>query len=124
MSEVADTQHTVADLEERFWTEGGGDPDFWSRHFAEDGLIALAMGIMGKPATVEAMRQAAPWIQASLDDVRFVQVTDDVAALTYRATARRAGDEADYTAVVSSVYARRDGDWLLVLHQQTPSTPS
>jgi len=38
--------------------------------------------------------------------------------LTYRWRSRR-GDST-YAAVMSSVYARRDGAWRLVLHQQTP----
>ena len=70
------------------------------------------------------MQQAQPWSQATLDDLQFVRIADDVAALSYRATARRSGDQADYTAVVSSVYVRRDGEWLLVLQQQTPTAAS
>lgn len=51
-------------------------------------------------------------------------IADDVGALAYHATARRASDETDYTAVVSSIYVRRDDDWLLVFHQQAPTSGS
>jgi hypothetical protein len=122
MSKVPDLRRDVTDLERRFWTEGGGNPNFWSRHFADDGLVALPMGMMDKPQTVAAMHQAQPWSQATLDDVHLVLIADDVAALSYHATARRSGEQADYTAVVSSVYVRRSGEWLLVLHQQTPGS--
>jgi Domain of unknown function (DUF4440) len=124
MPNKAHIPREVAEREQRFWTEGGGNPGFWSRHFADDGLVALPIGIMDKAQVVAAMQQAEPWAQATLEDVRSLEVADGVAALSYRATARRAGEQADYTAVVSSVYARRDGDWFLVFHQQTPTAPS
>lgn len=111
----------VTGIEEQFWA-AAGDPDFYRSHFADDGLIALAMGVMDKTQTVEAMGSAQPWAEFRLDDRRRLDIADDVASLTYRATARRESDDADYTAVVSSVYVRRNGDWTLVLHQQTPVT--
>lgn len=118
---ATDAEQTVLDLERRFWTEGGGDPVFWSRHFADDGLVALPMAIMDKAETVAAMEQARPWAGVTFDDTRFVHIADTAIAVAYRATARREGDPADYTAIISSVYARRDGRWLLVFHQQTPT---
>ena len=32
-------------------------------------------------------------------------------------------DNYTYEALMSSVYVRRDGEWKLALHQQTPVTP-
>jgi hypothetical protein len=112
--------HTeLRELEERFWG-AAGDAEFWNEHFADEGVIALAMGLMDKRTVVEAQTAAGPWATYALDDVRIVELADQVASISYRATARRTGDDGDYVAVVTSVYVRRDGDWVLAVHQQTP----
>lgn len=49
----------------------------------------------------------------------FRQLGDDVAILTYRASAKRANGE-PYRALVSSAYTKRGGSWKMAFHQQTP----
>lgn len=61
------------------------------------------------------------WRDLDIDVEGFLQPTDDVALVTYRASAVR-GDE-PYEARVSSGYVRRDGAWKLMFHQQTPLAP-
>ena len=56
----------------------------------------------------------------AFDAPRSLALSADVAALQYRASARREGDDSPYHALVTSVYVRRDGAWRLALHQQTP----
>jgi hypothetical protein len=124
MTNPADARRDVVDLERRFWTEGGGNPTFWSEHFADDGVVALPMGVLDKAQTMAAMEQAGPWAQASLDDLRILPIGDGSVALTYVARARRNSDDSEYIAVISSVYAHRDGAWVLVLHQQSPMSTS
>lgn len=109
----------LLELEKRFW-DASGDPGFWREHFDEDGVIALSMGLMDKDTVVSAQGGARPWDTYSLDDVRFVELDEAAASLTYRVSARR-GDDPEYSAVITSVYARRDGDWRLMVHQQTPT---
>jgi hypothetical protein len=46
---------------------------------------------------------------------------DDIALLTYRASAVRGQDE-PYAARVSSGYVKRGADWKMMFHQQTPLT--
>jgi len=46
-------------------------------------------------------------------------LSDDTAALVYRAHAKRQ-DQPPYEAAITSVYRRRSGSWELVVHQQTP----
>jgi hypothetical protein len=48
-----------------------------------------------------------------------VQPTEGTAILTYEARAVR-GEGETYNALVSSAYARRNGTWKMVFHQQTP----
>lgn len=109
----------LLELEKCFW-DAAGNAGFYAEHFAQDGLIALAMGVMGQAEVMEAMESADPWTEHSLDSPRLVEISPDVAALVYRASARRAGDRSDYEVVVSSVYVRRSDRWKLILHQQTP----
>jgi hypothetical protein len=58
------------------------------------------------------------WRDLEMQVVGVLQPTPDVAILTYRARAVRG--ERHYRALVSSVYAKRDGAWRMVFHQQTP----
>ena len=85
---------------------------------ADDGLMVFPGLTLDKAGTVRAIAGERPWQRYRLDEVR-VTGAGDAAVITYRATSRREG-EADYRARMSSVYARIDGRWRLVLHQQSP----
>ena len=76
--------------------------------------------LVTKTQVVSAMEQASPWSTFTIDNVRFVDVGDDVTALVYTADAARDGRDGRYRAAISSVYVNRGGRWRLVLHQQTP----
>jgi uncharacterized protein (TIGR02246 family) len=75
--------------------------------------------VLDREQTLRAIAAAPPWSTYELADVRVVEATPDSAIVIYRAGAQRAGEER-YEANMTSVYARRDGRWRLVLHQQTP----
>ena len=49
-----------------------------------------------------------------------MRLSDDVIALHYHAVAERDGEPSPYSALITSVYIRRDAEWLLAIHQQTP----
>jgi hypothetical protein len=83
-------------------------------------VMAFHVGIMGKGDVLEAMGGAAEWESYTIEGRRFTRVGDDVAALTYTTSATAPGSEEPYEAAITSVYVRRDGRWLLILHQQTP----
>ena len=82
--------------------------------------MALPDGLMTKAQVVSAMEEATPWSSFTIDDLRFVDVGDDVTALVYTADAARDDGDGGYKAAISSVYVNRGGNWRLVLHQQTP----
>jgi hypothetical protein len=109
----------LLELEAEFW-EAAGDPDFYRANFADDGLMAFPVGIMTKPDVVAAMDAATEWESFTIEDPRYVEVGDDVAALVYSTAAREPGAGEEYRALITSVYVNRGGDWMLVLHQQTP----
>ena len=48
-----------------------------------------------------------------------MELTPDGVTLTYHVTASRAEGQ-PYTAWLTSTWVRRDGDWRMAFHQQTP----
>jgi hypothetical protein len=117
-STVTDNDRLL-ELESAFW-KSAGDPGFSHENFADDGVMALPVGLMNKPQVMSVMKGASPWSSFTIDDLRFVEVGDDVTGLVYTADARRDGPDGKYRAAVTSVYVNRGGEWRLVLHQQTP----
>lgn len=111
--------HDALVVERRFWTEGGGNPEFWREHFADGGLVVLPMGVLDKQATVAAMAGAPPWSSVMMADIEVRVLADGAVAIAYRATGLR-DDTEPYEAMVGSVYLAVDGDWQLAFHQQTP----
>lgn len=109
----------LLEIEQQFW-QSSGDADFWAENFNEEGVIALSMGLMTKAEAVRIQAKAKPWVGFSIKDAHVVDLGDDVASITYLASAERQG-EPEYSAAVTSVYARRRGVWQLMVHQQTPA---
>jgi hypothetical protein len=54
-----------------------------------------------------------PWSSYEFEDLRSFQPTEDTAVVTYGVLAQR--DKQDYSALMSSVYVRRDGEWRLTI---------
>lgn len=109
----------LLDVEREFW-QAAGDRSFYESAFADDGVMAFDIGIMAKGEVLDAVGASGAWEEFAIDDPHLIQISPDVASLTYTATARALGQDATYRAVVSSVYVSRGGRWVLVLHQQTP----
>lgn len=109
----------LLEIEQQFW-HASGDVDFWGEHFSDEGVIALSMGLMNKAEVIQSQAQTQPWADFSIKDAHIVDLGDDVASITYLATAQRVGGP-EYSAAVTSVYARRRGEWQLMVHQQTPA---
>ncbi len=108
-------------LEREGWAALTG-PDgaaFYAEVMADDGLMVFPGMVLDKTATITAIAGAPPWQSFELDDVRQIMAASDSGIVTYRAKARRAGED-EYVALMSSVYVRREGRWRLLLHQQSP----
>ena len=107
-------------LDYGFWN-ATQDPDFYRDHMADDGLAVFSMGVMAKDAAIASTSgdQVTAWTDIRIEDPRLLQLTDDVAALVYKGSAKRDGEP--YSAHSTSVYVRRDGDWKLAIHQQSPA---
>lgn len=113
------TLEELVALEREFW-EAAGRPEFYEENFADDGVMAFSIGVMGKDAVVESMVGASEWASFTIDDPRLVELGEDAAALVYTTVAYAVGESDPYRAALTSVYVRRGGRWSLAVHQQTP----
>ncbi|BDZ42255.1 hypothetical protein GCM10025865_15540 [Paraoerskovia sediminicola] len=111
------------DLERQGWQALAADAaaatTFYTDVLDAEVLMLLPGGLVidDRDDAIDAMG-GAPWESFDLQDVRQVELADDVAVVAYGVVASRSGQE--YSATVSSTYARRDGEWRLAVHQQTP----
>jgi Domain of unknown function (DUF4440) len=99
------------------------DQDFYRGYLADDAMAVLPVGIFDKPAVVAALgAPTVPFQGASIDDTRVWVLGPDTGIVTYTASFPVAGAaEAGARSVfVTTVYARRGGQWQGVLYQQTP----
>lgn len=102
--------------EREFWLAGAAEA---LRKLDEGCLMALApAGILTRRKVVETLSQGPRWQEVSMSERASIE-TDDLCVLAYRATARRAGADT-YRALCTTTWVRRDGDWRIVQHQQTP----
>ena len=112
----------LLDLERLGWAslcEGTGS-DFFGSLMTRDGVMVLADGlVLNRQEVVASLREAIPWDRYSIADARLVSVGSEGAALVYTVRAERDGDDAPFSALMSSVYRRGAGVWRLALYQQT-----
>ncbi len=95
---------------------GPGEP--YRRHLAADAVVVVPGALLDREACAAAIDASPGWDEYEIVDARTIELGSDSAVLSYRWRSRRG--ETTYAAVMSSVYARRDGAWRVVLHQQTP----
>jgi hypothetical protein len=109
-------------LEERGWealsTPGAG-PRFY-REVLDDEVVMLLPGglTLDDPSAIIESMGGPPWSAHQLEGLREHRPTPDTALVTYGVVARRG--QAEYSALVSSLYVRRDAGWRMAFHQQTP----
>jgi hypothetical protein len=111
-----DVKQTLLRIEHELADGRGAE---YRRHLAEDAVVIVPSQALDKEATAQAMDSSPGWDELSIEDPRVIELGDGSAVLTYRFRGRRGSDFA-YAALMSSAYRRSDGEWKLVLHQQTP----
>jgi hypothetical protein len=111
----------LTDLEHKGWQALSGDAgaEFYDAFLTDDAIMVVPVGVMDRDACIAAFAAAAPWSRFELADMRVLPLGEEAATVVYRATAQREGHP-EYTALMSTSYVRRDGEWLIAFHQQTP----
>jgi len=106
-------------LEEQFWK---GDAAFYRKNLADEAVMVFPdpAGVMIKDEMCSTIDDSPRWEIVELEELRVMELDDNAAVVTYKATAMREGEVLPYVARASSAYVR-DGDrWKLAFHQQTP----
>jgi hypothetical protein len=114
----------LLDIERRLWTN---DAVFYEDNLTEDCLLVFPeTGVITRDIAVDAIRkeneEGRRWAEVTFGDISKLMQADDVALLTYRVKARWEHEASALTTLASSLYVKRDGDWKLAFHQQTPIT--
>lgn len=110
-------------IERRLWTN---DAAFYEANLAEEALLVFPeTGVITRDTAVAEIRKenarGQEWEHVEFDDIRCLRVAADVALMTYQVLARWAHEPSSRSALASSVYVRRVGEWKLAFHQQTPT---
>jgi hypothetical protein len=108
----------LLEAEGEFW-RAAGDRERYATNLAADAIhVFPGWGVAKREAVLSGVAEAEPWTTFSIEDPELLILSDESAALVYRARAQR-GNEPPYEAAITSVYRRCDGSWKLALHQQT-----
>jgi hypothetical protein len=113
----------LVELERQGWIALSTSGDAAAHHYngvlADEILFLLPGGLLidDRQEAIRALR-GEPWTTFDITDAQVLLFSESTAALTYRAVARRDGDE--YEALCNSTYVLSDSRWRLALHQQTP----
>lgn len=112
-----ETRHHLLEVERKLWLGSAGE---YRGALDDDCLVAFASmaGVESRDAIAD-QADAQRWQQIDMEVEGYLEPTEDVALLTYRANAVRGNGE-PYVARVSSGYVHRDGGWKLMFHAQTP----
>lgn len=114
----------LINLEERGWqalsTGGEAATDFYRQVLDRDVTMLFPGGMVltDRDTILESMG-GQPWATFRFDDPRVSRPTDDTGLVTYGVVAHREGAP-EYSALISSMYVRRDNGWKLTFHQHTP----
>ena len=96
----------------------GGSGAEYERRLAEDAVVIVPGRALGKNETVSAMNESPGWEEFRIAGARVIEPRPGIAVLTYRFDGRR-GNAHTYAALMSSIYSSANGEWRLLLHQQT-----
>lgn len=100
-----------------------GDPRTDERLLADDFLGVYPTGFAVRSDHVDQLASGPTVRTFELLDVRMIELSESAALRAYRAVYTRAGDEQDPESMyVSSLWCRRNEQWVNVFSQDTPDT--
>lgn len=113
-----DTSHVALwAREEEFWLGGA---EIYRQHVVDDAVLVFPGMVLAKAQAIDSIANGPRWTSVTFTEQQLVRLTPDAVVLIYRGSGRRERQGTLYSALVSSVYVRRDGEWKLALHQQSP----
>lgn len=116
--------HRLLAIENCGWhalTEGTGS-DFYDALMADDCVMVLAGGtVLERDEVLISMAAAEPWARYDIRNPEVIELGTDTAALVYRVSAMRPGEDT-FRAINTSTYRLVRGHPKLVLYQQTHIT--
>jgi hypothetical protein len=120
LSVDAEWNNELIQIERRGWealcsADAGA---YYRQHMTEEALMAFPFGVMDRQAALNAMADAEPWSRYEIVNPQVVPLGPDSGVVVYSVTAQRAG-QPPFSAVLSSTFVRRDGEWKLAFHQQS-----
>ncbi len=108
-------------IERTLWTN---DRQIYDGRLDDDAILVFPeTGVMHKAAALGGIEQenraGRRWADVAFADVEAVAVTPDAALLTYRADARWEHESTIRSVLATSLYVRRNREWMLAFHQQS-----
>ena len=96
--------------------------EYYRRNLADAALMVFPdpAGIQVKDDILSSVTDASRWTDVALEEHRAIELSSGAALVSYKATARRAGEPKPYRARASSAYVHDGRSWRLAFHQQTP----
>lgn len=115
--------HDLIDLEERGWkalsSECFAGKGFYQSMLHPDAVMLFPGGlrIEGKANILNTIGDQ-PWHTYQINNPKVIELSDTAGAMVYDVTTE--GEVGGpYQALITSIYVKEDGDWRLILHQQT-----
>lgn len=119
-----DASDELIELEERGWialsSGGQAAAEFYQAMLDAEVVMLLPGGtrLTDRSLTIDVM-SGAPWSDFRLEVPQVLWPTAETGVITYGVTAHRDG-QPEYSALVSTLYVRREDGWKVSFHQQTP----
>jgi Domain of unknown function (DUF4440) len=114
---------TLLELEYKQWKMLSSDcgAAFYRETLTDDSLMAVPSpyGVMSRDRIIREVEAAPPIVHYALHDPQVIRLGADSGVVVYRMTQQRRA-QPRFAAAISSVYVRRDGQWQMAYHQQTP----
>jgi hypothetical protein len=114
-------QDELVTIERTLWTN---DRQIYDERLEDDAVLVFPeTGVMHRTAALKGIEQenrtGQRWADVAFADVEAVAVTPDAALLTYRADARWEHESTARSRLATSLYVKRDHQWMLAFHQQS-----
>jgi hypothetical protein len=116
----AEWDNELVQVERRGWEAlcSADAEAYYRQHMTAEALMAFPFGVMNRQEALNAMAGADPWSRYEMLSPRVIPLGPDSGVVVYSVTAQREG-QAPFSAVISSTFVRRDGEWKLAFHQQS-----